>query len=215
MSGSSSSTRILGTVSLPMSPNVKKIVLIRRLSALDGLVRTGVSAHCGATNEAAGFGKQRSSLQRIVSRSQGGRAFTAALRDCHIFSAISDNRIVNAESASRVPCGQKKVMRTSGATRCSTTYATKCVSFGLQNWFPEVWLSQAFRFDSKRVVRGCWSWRRLCGFGASTSSRGRRSRRSHGTSGCPQHGPAGSGDQERHPWAGAMDGRARRIAESQ
>jgi hypothetical protein len=26
---------------------------------------------------------------------------------------------------------------------------------------------------------------------------------------------AGSGDQERHPWAGAMDGRTRRIAESQ
>jgi hypothetical protein len=44
---------------------------------------------------------------------------------------------------------------------------------------------QASRFDSKRVVRGCWSWRRLRGFGASTSSKARRSRRSLGTSACP------------------------------
>src|SRR5258708_31379457 len=34
---------------------------------------------------------------------------------------------------------------------------------------------------SKRVVRGCWSWKRLRGFGASTSSKARRSRRSRGT----------------------------------
>src|SRR6516225_1692286 len=48
-----------------------------------------------------------------------------------------------------------------------------------------MWPLQASRFDSKRVVRECWSWRRLHGFVASTSTRARRSGRSPGTSGCP------------------------------
>src|SRR5215470_11216620 len=34
------------------------------------------------------------------------------------------------------------------------------------------------RFDSKRVVGECWSWKRLHGFDVSTSLRARRSRRS-------------------------------------